>query len=74
MPGTAVVLNVSAADIETSSNAAYSDSIVRLDKENGGGYMATIELFHQLHCLVNTLPTPHKKHQTVKNEHLTQTY
>ncbi|KAG5994684.1 hypothetical protein E4U43_003193 [Claviceps pusilla] len=48
---TAVVLNVSRHEVHRSGNNARLDTAVELDGENGGGYMATIEMFHQLHCL-----------------------
>lgn len=35
----------------------WFNSTVELEPENGGGYMATIEMFHQLHCLVNKAGT-----------------
>ena len=31
-----------------------SPSIVKFPEEEGGGYMASVEVFHQLHCLVRT--------------------
>lgn len=52
MGETAVVLNVSAEEIHRSGNDLSMETIVELDSANGGGYMATLELFHQLHCLV----------------------
>lgn len=48
---TAVVLNVSEAEIKRSGNTESLDTVVELDEDNGGGYMGTLELFHQLHCL-----------------------
>jgi hypothetical protein len=52
MVETAAVLNVSRGEIFRSGNAAALETVVELDEENGGGYMATLEVFHQLHCLV----------------------
>lgn len=52
MGETAVILNVSAEEIRRSGNDFSMGTIVELDAPNGGGYMATLELFHQLHCLV----------------------
>lgn len=54
--GGAVVLGVSREDIGRSwkdTSEEWFNSTVRLDKKNGGGYMATLEIFHQLHCLVH---------------------
>jgi hypothetical protein len=53
--GGSVVLGVSADDIRRSRKAGedeWFNSTVRLDEQNGGGYMATLEVFHQMHCLV----------------------
>ncbi len=56
--GGAVVLGVSDDDVARSrkdgrtDDAAWFNSTVVLDDTNGGGYMATLEVFHQLHCLV----------------------
>jgi hypothetical protein len=52
MSETAVVMNVSSNDVSRSMNNDRLDTAVRIDAENGGGYMGTIEMFHQLHCLV----------------------
>ena len=52
--GGAVVLSVSEDDMRASRKASddeWFNSTVRLDEENGGGFMATLEVFHQLHCL-----------------------
>lgn len=54
--GGAVVLSVSEDDIRRSwkdGDDEWFNSTVRLDERNGGGYMATLEIFHQLHCLVS---------------------
>lgn len=32
------------------------EECVQLPENLGGGYMATIEVFHQLHCLVRLFP------------------
>jgi len=53
MSETAVVMNVSAQEIKKSGNDRFLDTVVELDSENGGGYMGTLEVFHQLHCLVS---------------------
>lgn len=52
--GAAVVLGVTEDDMRASRKATgdeWYNSTVRLDERNGGGYMATLEVFHQLHCL-----------------------
>lgn len=54
--GGAVVLTVTEDDIRRSRKASpeeWLNSTVELDVLNGGGYMATLELFHQMHCLVS---------------------
>lgn len=60
--GTAVVLGVSEDLIRASGKRedahAPFNSTVRLDEANGGGYMATLEVFHQIHCLVASLLSP----------------
>lgn len=53
MVETAAVLNVSRGEIFRSGNTAAMETMVELDGENGGGYMGTLEMFHQLHCLVS---------------------
>ncbi len=53
--GGAVVLGVSREEVARSwkdSDEDWFNSTVRLAPQNGGGYMATLEIFHQLHCLV----------------------
>ncbi|KAH0848492.1 hypothetical protein FOPE_02670 [Fonsecaea pedrosoi] len=51
MVETAAVLNVSREEIYSSGNAAALETVVELDQDNGGGFMGTLEVFHQLHCL-----------------------
>ncbi|KAG5981163.1 hypothetical protein E4U55_003223 [Claviceps digitariae] len=51
MPETAVLLNVSKDEVLRSQNGARIDTAIQLDEKNGGGYLATLEMFHQLHCL-----------------------
>ncbi|KIW86210.1 hypothetical protein Z517_01605 [Fonsecaea pedrosoi CBS 271.37] len=51
MVETAVVLNVSREEMYSSGNAAALETVVELDQDNGGGFMGTLEVFHQLHCL-----------------------
>jgi len=34
------------------NDQVWFNSTVELDEDAGGGYMATIDAFHQLHCLV----------------------
>lgn len=53
MVETAVVLNISMDEVRQSSNDDSVETLVRLDHENGEGYMGSLELFHQLHCLVS---------------------
>ena len=59
--GTSIVLSVSQEEIQRSSRWSTDEELstrtaVVLSPHNGGGYMATIELPHQLHCLVNSIP------------------
>ncbi|KAH8882946.1 hypothetical protein GQ53DRAFT_664950 [Thozetella sp. PMI_491] len=52
--GGSVVLGVAEDDIRRSRKAGddeWFNSTVRLDERNGGGHMATLEVFHQMHCL-----------------------
>ncbi|OAL31800.1 hypothetical protein AYO22_00670 [Fonsecaea multimorphosa] len=51
MVETAAVLNVSRKEMYSSGNTAALETVVELDQENGGGFMGTLEVFHQLHCL-----------------------
>jgi hypothetical protein len=55
--GGAVILGVTEDHIRNSRKASdeeWFNSTVRLDEMNGGQYMGTLEIFHQLHCLVCT--------------------
>ncbi len=59
--GTAAVLSVTKEEVAKANkidDAVWFNSTVELDEDFGGGYMATIDLFHQLHCLVCC---PHQK-------------
>ncbi|KAJ4155616.1 hypothetical protein LMH87_000853 [Akanthomyces muscarius] len=52
--GTASLIAVTANDIMKANLTADSrlfDSTVEYGQVNGGGHMATLEMFHQLHCL-----------------------
>ncbi|KAI1122363.1 hypothetical protein F5Y10DRAFT_271146 [Nemania abortiva] len=52
--GTAVVLGVGAEEIRAAGKdkeEEWFNSTVQLGDANGGGMMATLEMFHQLHCL-----------------------
>ncbi|KAI8626643.1 hypothetical protein F5Y19DRAFT_445625 [Xylariaceae sp. FL1651] len=52
--GTAVVLGVDEDEVIKSGkhlDQEWANSTVHLEPENGGGVMATLEIFHQLHCL-----------------------
>jgi hypothetical protein len=53
--GTSVVLSATEEEMSASENAASPNTVTQLGKENGGGAMATLEMFHQLHCLVSDL-------------------
>lgn len=46
------MLRVSAKDIETAvrGQEGYLDTAIAIE---GGGYLGTIEMFHQLHCVVS---------------------
>lgn len=48
------MLNVSETEVDKSTYEKETDALVKLDDANGGGLMGTIELFHQLHCLVSS--------------------
>ena len=53
--GTAVVMSVDHDEVSRArknTNEDWYNSTVELGEENGGGVMATLEMFHQLHCLV----------------------
>ena len=54
MVETAVVLNISMDEVRQSSNDDSVETLVRLDPDNGEGYMGSLELFHQLPCLVSS--------------------
>lgn len=52
MPGTPLILGVGAEELELSRNNFSLETVVELEADNGGGgYMASLEMFHQLHCL-----------------------
>jgi hypothetical protein len=42
-------------EMALSNNAVSPDTVAELGAENGGGMMATLEMFHHLHCLVGDL-------------------
>lgn len=46
------MLAVTEQEMRESGNAVSTATIADLGEENGGGPMATLEMFHQLHCLV----------------------
>ncbi|KAI3319117.1 hypothetical protein HD806DRAFT_510042 [Xylariaceae sp. AK1471] len=53
--GTAVVLGVGREEVRHAGKdkeVEWFNSTVQLGDENGGGMMASLEIFHQLHCLV----------------------
>ncbi|EQK99072.1 hypothetical protein OCS_05216 [Ophiocordyceps sinensis CO18] len=52
--GTSSLIAVNEDDIKGAkpSDQAWLNTTVEYGEVNGGGYMATLELFHQLHCLV----------------------
>jgi len=51
--GTSVVLTATEEEMKESGNADFPATVADLGVENGGGAMATLEMFHQLHCLVS---------------------
>lgn len=54
--GGSVALGVTKEAIEKSrkfTEDEWVNSTTRLDDADGGGYLATLEMFHQLHCLVS---------------------
>lgn len=53
--GTASLISVDDDDIQRAnltSDSHWRNATVEYGEVNGGGYMATLEVFHQLHCLV----------------------
>jgi hypothetical protein len=50
--GAAVVLKVTDEDVRASRKGAWMNSTARMD----GQHLATLEIFHQLHCLVSFHP------------------
>lgn len=53
--GTAVVLRVDESDIARArkiDDPAWFNTTVQLNHNGKQGYMATLDMFHQLHCLV----------------------
>lgn len=46
--------SVTKSDVEKLGKSPVECS--QLPEELGGGYMGTVEVFHQLHCLVRDLP------------------
>ncbi|KAL3952535.1 hypothetical protein ACCO45_012478 [Purpureocillium lilacinum] len=59
--GTASLIAVNEEDIKRSNKMSDDDwfnSTVEYGTQHGGGYMATMELFHQLHCLGNPVAYP----------------
>ncbi|KAH8888971.1 hypothetical protein GQ53DRAFT_825741 [Thozetella sp. PMI_491] len=70
--GGAVLLAATEDDIRRSRKASddeWFNSTVVLDETNGGSYMATLEMFHQLHCLdeVRRATYPEHYQRTAKN-------
>ena len=45
-------LAISAEELKLVGKDSTADATVRIPDEFGGGYYATLEVFHQLHCLV----------------------
>ncbi|KAK8042809.1 hypothetical protein PG994_013292 [Apiospora phragmitis] len=56
LDGTSTFISVTKEDIrranQTDENLFWLNSTVQYDQANGGGYMGSLELFHQIHCLV----------------------
>jgi hypothetical protein len=53
--GTAVILSVGAKEVKTArkyQDDKWLNSTVQLEEANSGGMIATLEMFHQLHCLI----------------------
>ncbi|KAF4504360.1 hypothetical protein G6O67_008518 [Ophiocordyceps sinensis] len=53
--GTSSIIAVDEGDIRRANKSSGQDwlnTTVEYGHVNGGGYMATLELFHQLHCVV----------------------
>ena len=54
--GTASLLSASYEDIRRSNKTTPGDwlnATVEYDEASGGGFVGTLEVFHQLHCLVS---------------------
>ncbi|KAJ2976378.1 hypothetical protein NQ176_g4989 [Zarea fungicola] len=65
--GTASLISVSLEDIKRANKTASVDwvnSTVQYGNANGGGYMATLEIFHQLHCLNMIRKVVHSEYYT----------
>ena len=45
-------MTISEADLKK-FDPLFADSAVRYPEEMGGGYMGSLEVFHQLHCVVS---------------------
>jgi len=53
------VLTATEQEMKESGNAEFPATVADLGAENGGGAMATLEMFHQLHCLVRLYSFTH---------------
>lgn len=68
--GSASLITVTEEDIRRANKTNDEDwfnSTVPLGEVNGGGYMASLELFHQMHCVV--CPLTHLMRQSTNVFH-----
>jgi hypothetical protein len=56
MPDFPAFLSISASDAHMSTGHSL-ETAVRLNAPTGEGYMASLEIFHHLHCLVCSYAT-----------------
>jgi hypothetical protein len=54
MPHYPALLSISAHDVEMSSTNPI-EAAVEFEGSEGGGYMATLGMYHEIHCLVRML-------------------
>jgi len=54
MPHYPALLSISAHDVELSSTNSI-EAAVKFEDSEGGGYMATLGMYHEIHCLVGVL-------------------
>ena len=50
-----LIVGVMSISQETLDRIDHSPESVRLPPESGGGFMGSLEVFHQIHCVVSWL-------------------